>query len=457
MISIGWAVFACTEDPSSIPAVATEADADGGAPGPDAAPVIECTAPTNGPTKHDSFIRKDETWTADGSPHVLTWDVYVTDGATLTIEPCAEVLLEKGRVLGTRDGKLLAEGTATKPIRIAGKDGAHWTKLEFNAPGLARLAYVTVEGGGGAGINDQDDTSVEVRGKGGVLSVPVLYVDHVTVKGSRGAGVAVHGWATFVEGSHDLVVTGSGGDRFPYPISIEEHSIDALPTGSYTGNEKDEIYLRLAGAGGAGDGLQSDATLHDRGVPYRLDGGFNVAVNEDGKLSTLTIEPGVTVKVPKGKAFKIETWTGDTPASGALRALGTSERPIVFTSAEDSPAPGDWMGLWFGNIPSAANKLDHVIIEYAGADCGCSMGSCSNITDSEGAVMLSNRPAGGSAFITNTTIRHVAGHGIVQGWRSEGDSSIDFGPTNTFVDVSGCEQTRPLNTLGCGTPKPACW
>lgn len=173
MIPIGWTVFACTSDPSPIPAAAT--DADGGAPGADAAPVIECTAPKNGPTKHDSNIREDETWTADGSPHVIAWDVYVTSGATLTIEPCAEVLLEKERVLGTRDGKLLAEGTATKPIRIAGNDGAHWTKLELNAPGLARLAYVTVEGGGGARINDQDDTSIEVRGKGDQLSVPVLY------------------------------------------------------------------------------------------------------------------------------------------------------------------------------------------------------------------------------------------------------------------------------------------
>lgn len=115
------------------------------------------------------------------------------------------------------------------------------------------------------------------------------------------------------------------------------------------------------------------------------------------------------------------------------------------------------MGLWFGNVPSAEKKLDHVVIEYAGADCGCSLSSCSDLNDSEGAVMLSNRPARGTAFITNTTIRHVAGHGVVEGWRSDGDTSIHFKPTNTFDDVSGCAQTRPLNTRGCGTPKPTCW
>ncbi len=448
------AALACDSDPASAPGGVTP---DGGAPA-DATPVIECTAPTKGPTKHDAMIRADETWTADGSPHVVSGSVYAVDGATVTIEPCAEVLLEEGAVLGMREGKLLAEGTASKPIHVAGKDGAKWTKLEFSAPGLARFAYVTIEGGGGADVNDQDGTSVEVRGNGAMPAVPVLYVDHVTVKGSRGVGVAVFGLATFVPGSHDFVITGSGSDEWPYPISIEEHSIDALPTGTYTGNGKDEIYLRMVGAGGAGDGLKVDATLHDRGVPYRLDRGFNVAANEDGKLSTLTIEPGVTMKFPKGKSFQVEHWTNDDPATGVLRALGTAERPIVLTSAEDSPAPGDWQGLWFGGVPSAQNQLDHVIIEYAGADCGCSTATCSDIADFEGAVMLTNRPAGGgAAFITNSTIRHVAGHGIVEGWRAEGETGIDFQPTNTFDDVSGCIQTRPLNTQGCPKPKPACW
>lgn len=449
------AAFGCEGDPS--PSSAEVGNDAGGSPAADAAPVVECTAPTKGPTKHDATIRSDETWTAEGSPHVLTWDVYVAGGATLTIEPCAEVLLEEGHVLGTRDGKLIAEGSATKPIRIAGKDGAKWTKLEAGAPGLTRLAYVTIEGGGGAGVNDQDDATVEARNNGTMPAVPVLYVDHVTVKGSRGVGVAVFGRATFVPGSHDLVVTGSGGDKWPYPISIEEHSIDALPTGSYTGNKKDEIYLRMVGAGGAGDGLKVDATLHDRGVPYRLDGGFNVAANEDGKLSTLTIEPGVTMKFPKGKALKVEHWTNDNPATGALRALGTAERPIVFTSGEDAPAPGDWQGLWFGGVPSAKNQLEHVIVEYAGANCGCSTATCSAITDFDGAVILANRPAGGNAFITSSMFRQIAGHGIVEGWRGDGDTSIDFQPTNTFDGVSGCVQTRPLNNQGCPTPKPACW
>ena len=166
---------------------------------------------------------------------------------------------------------------------------------------------------------------------------PVLYVDHVTVKGSRGVGLAMHALATFAPGSRDLTVTASGGDAWPYAMSIEEHAIDSLPSGSYTGNEVDEIYLRQVGGGTAGDGLKVDATLRDLGVPYHLDGRFVVAANEAGKLATLTIEAGVTMKFPKGVFFAVEHWTGDEPATGALRAHGTTERPLQRWLAGERP------------------------------------------------------------------------------------------------------------------------
>lgn len=450
--------FAC--DSSSNSAGTTPApNGDGGTN--DTPVQSECTAPTKGPTMHSDSIKADETWTADASPHIITFKSTVTNDATLTIEPCAVVQFEKDTVLALRTGKILAEGTPSKRIRFEAKDGAKWTKIELDAPGQARFAYVDVDGGGNADVNDTDGSSIEVWGDGSFPAQPVLYVDHVTVKHSGGAGVATTSHGTFVAGSHDLTITESGGTRFPYPISIEEHAIDTLPTGTYTGNSKDAIYLRLVGAGTAGDGLKVDATLHERGVPYRLDGGFTVAANEDGKLATLTIEPGVTMKFPKGKSFQIEHWTGDKPASGAIRALGTADRPITFTSAEDAPAAGDWQGMWFGYTPSVLNKLDHVIIEYAGADCSCSLASCNTLADYDGAVLLTNYPDGGRAFITNSTIRHVKGHAIVEGWQfPDGDSrnqQIDFTPTNTF-DVTGCKQTLPGNTTagGCPNPRPSC-
>ncbi|MCW3122983.1 MAG: hypothetical protein JWQ38_2475 [Flavipsychrobacter sp.] len=55
--------------------------------------------------------------------------------------------------------------------------------------------------------------------------------------------------------------------------------------------------------------------------------------------ATLTIESGVTIKVSKGKIAIVV-------ARGAkIMAEGTAAAPIVLTSAEAAPAPGDWGGI----------------------------------------------------------------------------------------------------------------
>src|SRR5690606_35357119 len=75
-----------------------------------------CPAPTAGPTLHDGAIGMDEVWTADGSPHIVSRFASVPEGATLTIEPCAEVRMQAeaalvfGRAGSTTVTTLKAEG-----------------------------------------------------------------------------------------------------------------------------------------------------------------------------------------------------------------------------------------------------------------------------------------------------------------------------------------------------------
>lgn len=434
--------------------------ADGGTAEPDAAPP-SCPKPTAGPTRHEYDVAEDEVWSADASPHVVDYDVRVRDGHTLTIEPCAEVLLKKGTHIqvafpGTPNvgGTLIAEGTADRPIRFAGSDGESWASLYVHAPGTARLSYVTFEGGGGGDF--EDGSTIDVLGDDELPAKPLLYVDHVTIKGSKGAGVWLQRRATFIAGSKDLSITGSGNDEHPFPLQIEEHAIDALPTGSYTGNRIDEILLRTSGTGVAGSGLTVDATLHERGVPYRMGKSklddFIVGPPGEGPPTTLTIEAGVVMRFEKETALRVQTFTSEEPANATIRALGTAARPIVFTSAAAAPAPGDWRGLWFGGVPMDGNALDHVRIEYAGFDCRCSLATCSDISEHDGAIVLTGRPAG--AFVTNSSFKAIAGHAVTQGFTGE---FVDFRPTNTFDAVSGCVQTLPRPRSGsCSTPLPAC-
>jgi hypothetical protein len=351
-------------------------------------------------------------------------------------------------------GTLIAEGTPTHPIRFAGQDGATWADLYVEAPGTARLKYVTFEGGGSSTGDGTSGTTIYVSGDGSLPADPTILLDHVTIKDSAGGGLWMRSGATFLPGSTDLVVTKTGSDPSPdpvYPVEIDEHAIDRLPTGSYTGNKVDEIRLVKFGTGFAGDGLVVDATLHDRGVPYHVAGNFNIGGGTT--RATLTIEPGVTMKFEPKAALRVQTFSGDTPANAAIVAVGTAAKPIVFTSAAAAPKAGDWQGLYFGGALEPTNRLDYVHIEYAGYDCLCVFTSCSDINSYSAAVILSNRPPNG-AFITNSTFKAIAGHGVTEDF---GGALLNFRPTNTF-DVSQCVQTLPypVSPQSCANPKPAC-
>ncbi|AUX24625.1 hypothetical protein SOCEGT47_051640 [Sorangium cellulosum] len=430
------------------------ADGGGGAGG-SAEP--RCGAPSGEPTIHEGDLSESETWTAAGSPHIVSFPVRLLDGVTLTIEPCAEVRLEEdtGIAVTGEGAELRAEGTEARPIVFRGSDGARWNDVHVAWPGKATLRHVTLEGGGGDRFHE--NATLSAYGVSVTPAVPALLVDHVTVRGSLGAGVLLMRAAAFAEGSTDLTITESGSEEHPYPLELGEQALGSIPTGVYTGNRKDEILIQDEGANQA-SGLQQDTTLRDRGVPYHFgdwqDARFNIGGGgEDAPPTTLTIEPGVTLRFEPGTWMRIERFTGEFAASGALRAVGTPERPIVFTSAAEAPAPGDWGGLWFGGIPRDENVLENVIIEYAGYDCSCSLLTCNDIEEFEGAVIFSQEPS--RAFIQRSTFRHIAGHGVTRGW--VGTSEPDFVTGNTFEDVTGCAQTRPwIEGQPCYDPLPAC-
>ena len=71
---------------------------------------------------------------------------------------------------------------------------------------------------------------------------------------------------------------------------------------------------------------------------------------------TLTIEAGATIKGENGSALTI---TKDAK----LNAVGTAEKPIVFTSSKATPTPGDWGGVvLLGkapiNVVGGTNKIE---------------------------------------------------------------------------------------------------
>lgn len=458
-VGLGAMPLACLSNSSTTPTQGTPT-IDGGSgddgstpPNPDAASgdggvVNECAKPTGGPTLHNGSIQ-DETFTADKSPHILQYDTTIY--GTLTIEPCAEVLIGQTKSISvSATGKIIAEGLATKPIHIGAQDPTKpFARISAGGGGTIRLAYATVDNGG-----DPQNAPVDATGTFFLQGVdqylptqPTLFVDHVTIRGSKSNGIEMLDGAGFAPGSQALTVTGSA----QFPVGLWARAIGTLPTGNYTGNGTDEILLD---GGGGTHSVQEDVTMHNYGVPYRVGNslsgsGARLTVERQAPLTpgvaTLTIEAGVKVRMKKGSSVMVQRFVGATPAQGALVVNGTAAQPVIFTSAEANPAPGDWLGIWFGLIPAANNKIDHARIEYAGGLSSSGSDTCNTTPPiPDAAIRIFGPPS--SQFVTNTTISDSAAHGIDRGWRD--DALVDFMPTNTFSNVAACRQTYPKDHNG---------
>jgi hypothetical protein len=461
LLCFGSAIVAC-EDTSSggsgIDAGNPEGGfgSDGGTSDPDSGADSgpSCPAPKGPGTEHQgNTITSNETWTAAASPHVIVDSIAIS--ATLTIEPCAEVVLGSIKSLAVNPtGKLVAEGRAGQPIKFRASDPTKpFAQLYASGGGTLRLAYVDIENGG-APQNAPLEGTGTIYAQGSDQTAPtqeIVSVDHVTVKGSQSNGIFLDDGAGFAANSKDLTITGAKA----FPMSLSSRALSTVPSGTYTGNKTDEILL--PGGGGA-DAVQEDSTMHERGVPYRIgndasSGYLVVEKQTPGGFATLTIEPGVTLRFKKGGELIVETFAAQSASAGALVAVGTSAKPIVFTSASATPAAGDWIGISFNSVINAPDKINYARVEFAGGLTGSGSETCNtDPTIPDAAIRV--RGFTSNAFITNTTIVNSAAHGIDRGWSN--DIKTDFLPTNTFLNVAACKITYPRNTDSSCPAIPPC-
>jgi hypothetical protein len=414
-----------------------------------------CAEPTAPAIEHNRNITIDETWAA--GLHDVTFDVGIRSNATLTISPCAilRIVPDRGIYVGSSNvgdgGKIVARGTAERPIVIQDTTGARWNDLLVNSQGQVDLAYVTFKNGGGRSA--RAGGSLHLYGDQYQPIQQLAKVDHVTILDSGKYGVVLEGRAAFADGSRDLTIARAGDTA----MRVNAPAMGTIPSGTYTGNGVDAI--RIMGSGGY-DLVDADVTLHDRGVPYVVggDGAFHEmsVQGADGTAPLLTIEAGVVLKFGKvSSGFYIERASTTNPARGALRVLGTFAKPVIFTSNEPAPAAGDWTGIHLRGVPDPRNKIDYAIIEYAGGDTGTRGFSCGTPVSpdpisNEAALAIFGQPA--SAFVTNTVIAKSAANGIERAWTGR---PVDFEPTNTFSDVKWCKQTYPRPEMGiCPDPPP---
>lgn len=156
---------------------------------------------------------------------------------------------------------------------------------------------------------------------------------------------------------------------------------------------------------------QTNIFWKDLGSDYYIDS--YIRINGESGAS-VEIEPGVTMKFDGGglRVGTASSW------EGKLIAKGTEEKPIIFTSAKENPAWGDWGGILFysGSIPGCI--LDHCEILYAGEYTVNERQASLHICGNDSAVT-----------ITNTTIAHSSHWGMCITGSAEPTTD-----NNTFFD-----------------------
>jgi len=118
-------------------------------------------------------------------------------------------------------------------------------------------------------------------------------------------------------------------------------SIDTIGNGGGTDTAKD---VMVRGVIKASQTWTKNKTYHLRGYVYVTDG------------ATLTIEPGTKIVSNKDSAGVLVIYSDAT-----INAAGSPTEPIVFTSAETSPAPGDLGGVIL--VGQATRNGNHSVIE----------------------------------------------------------------------------------------------
>jgi nitrous oxidase accessory protein NosD len=161
-----------------------------------------------------------------------------------------------------------------------------------------------------------------------------------------------------------------------------------------------------------------------------------------GGDATLTIEPGVVVRMGEGTSIQV-----GIPEFGAgqLLSRGTPELPIRFVSAASEPAAGDWIGIRFsastvdasfdgpGGPYLAGSVLEHTVVQHTGSGIfniyGIRINDSAPYLDSvtiedgaRGGIYALFDDEDGSLRIEDCTFRNLAGDFNGGGIRLEGGS-----------------------------------
>jgi len=319
------------------------------------------------PVRVSGNITQNTTWFR--STYVVTGNVTVNEGVTLTVEPGTIVKFSANTELVV-DGTLSAQSTATDSIVFTSlRDDNHggdtngdstatvpapgdWNRIRFYTSScnnsIMRYCKVLYGGSGNTGNIMCDENY-------GQPANPTIQKCRVSL--SSNYGLYIENSSPRIEGDlFSMNTSASSG----FPIFLAGTCSPTYPgQNTFLGNK-----FRGIGVGGGGKGT---FTWYDAGYPYVITD--NLTVNEG---SVATLDTGLVIKLYAGKEFVVD---------GVLYAIGAPGDSTVFTSIRDDshggdtngdstatvPAPGDWNRIRFYTSSCNNSIMRYCKVLYGGS------------------------------------------------------------------------------------------
>ena len=370
--------------------------------------------PVSVPANYVNELDSSSAYTGNGTDRIRVWtdtveydslwqkldvDYYVNGDITvqassspvMTVEADVTVYMNSGvaiKVGSSSNGGFTTEGTADSPVtftsassRPAAGDWEGITLDNKTQDSLSTLEGIVIEYGGDNGygglyLKDSSpslsDCIIRDNANSGIYiddtsatSAEEPDITSCTIQDNEDYGVYVDPDGGIGDYS-DNILTGNG-----VAFNVPCEYVGALDdTSTFDGNDVDRVEVQ-------GGYVEDNATWDDLGVDYFIADDVQVRSS-----ATLTVSAGVRMIFDTGVAFHV----GYGGREGSIKAIGTSTDPIVFTSAEDSPSPGDWAGLSL-NYGCSTVKLTYVEVAYGDQNLyfnNCDVGNLNNVTATYG-------------------------------------------------------------------------
>ena len=312
----------------------------------------------NGIKLSGGSLSEDVTWNQLGDI-IVTGDLQISNSTRLTLSPGMILKFSGNTTRLLVYGALTAIGTSGSHITFTSAQSnpspGDWNAIYFNQIDAqctltyCDILYVGYTGTSGLLASIKEETN----------SFSNLY-SYCTISYSASKGIYINAsspsvsYCTISQNNTDGIYCNTSGASFSatnntinnnlgYPIVSNPDFVDQFSSNTFSGNTYNKFRIFSGN-------VSTTATWTQSG-PYLIDGDITV-----DNLKTLTISAGLTIYVNQYYYFLVY---------GTLVADGSDVSPIVFTSNQSSPAPGDWAGIYFFSA-DAGCILDYCEFYYAG-------------------------------------------------------------------------------------------